>query len=809
MNSPNGIARAVAAASGGEENNQNEYGANDSTAEQFEKQDPTSEDRKDHARALLRTLDRKTTVFEFRTFDDSAAKRKALARNIRATLEDAWPALEALNREGAGVFVMVNEADGAGQKSDNVTRIRAVFGDTDGAPVEPLIAALKPHLVVESSPGRHHVYWRVCDCALEKFKPIQAAIAAAYGTDRNVIDLPRVMRLPGFYHHKTATPHLVLVTDLNNHPRYSVERITGGLKLKLGKSEEPKNQPSTQNAAPPETTENIVRVETMLAAIDPDPHPAGEGRNRGPYLRIIWAMASTGWTCAYQVARDWAATGDLFDQAAFDSDWHSFDPNGGIHFGTLVHYAKEAGWVDATPMPKAIQAVQESLNDAGNADRLLNAYGDQLAYVADSGRWLIRYQGRWHQDRKGKIFVLATDVMRGIYREAGKYAAMGAGLATSISNHAGRSLRAGAIEAAIKLASTATRIAVTSDQLDADNFLLGVHNGVLDLRAGTLRDEQREDWITRSARVTYDPSATAPTWLAFLDGIMAGNRDLIDFLQTLAGYCLTGDTREQKFFFFYGTGANGKSTFLNTLREMMGGYAVQARPEVLMVVRGGTQAHGHTADIMPLIGARLAAANETEEGQRLAESLIKQLTGGEPIMVRSPYGRESVLVMPQFKAVMAGNHRPIIRGTDHGIWRRLVCVPFTVTVPEEKQDKTLMDKLRSEFPGILNWALEGCLRWQAQGMSLPTILQSERAAYMTSMDILQRWIDETCEVVSGTDWGTRKAYTAFRNWAEAGGYGVVSEVRFTAQIEDKGFQRTRTRDGSKIANLRPRQLSLL
>ncbi len=805
MSAKNGNARTVAAESGAEAKNQNEYGANDSTAEQYEIQDPPSEERKDHARILLRTLDRKTRVFEFRTFDDSEAKRRALARNIRATLEDAWPTLEALNREGAGVFVMVNETDGAGQKGNNVTRIRAVFADTDGAPVKPLIAALKPHLVVESSPGRHHVYWRVGDCALEHFKPIQTAIAVTHGTDRNVIDLPRVMRLPGFYHRKSAIPHLVLVTDLNNHPCYSLEQITGGLKLELVKSEEPTSGPSTQNAALPETTENIVRVEDMLAAIDPDPHPAGEGKNRGPYLRIIWAMASTGWKCAYQVARDWAATGDLFDQAAFDRDWLSFDPSGGIHFGTLVHYAKEAGWVDATPMPNAIQAVQESLNDAGNADRLLNAYGDQLAYVADSGRWLIRYQGRWHQDRKGKITVLATDVLRGIYREAGKYAAMGAGLATSISNHAGRSLRAGAIEAAIKLASTATRIAVTSDQLDADNFLLGVRNGVLDLRTGTLRDEQREDWITRSARVEYDPIAMAPTWLAFLDSIMAGNRDLIDFLQTLAGYCLTGDTREQKFFFFYGTGANGKSTFLNTLREMMGGYAVQARPEVLMVVRGGAQAHGHTADIMPLIGARLAAANETEEGQRLAESLIKQITGGEPIMVRSPYGRESVLVMPQFKAVMAGNHKPIIRGTDHGIWRRLVCVPFTVTIPDDNQDKALMDKLRDEYPGILNWVLEGCLRWQAQGLTLPPVLQAERQAYMTEMDVLQRWIDEACEVKPGSESGVRQAYRSFNNWVAAGGYGVVSETRFAQQLSEKGFERVKTRAGSVVKGLLPKQ----
>ena len=470
-----------------------------------------------------------------------------------------------------------------------------------------------------------------------------------------------------------------------------------------------------------------------------------------------------------------------------------------------MHYAKQAGWGGTIPAATTVTNVRETLNDAGNADRLLKAYGESLAYVADSGRWLIRYKGRWHKDSKGKIVVLATKVMREIYREAETASTKGIRLSISISKHAGRSLRAGSIAAAIKLAATAPSIAVTSDQLDADNFLLGVRNGVLDLRTGTLRDEQREDWITRSARVEYDPTATCPTWVAFLDGIMAGNRDLVDILQTLAGYCLTGDTREQKFFFLYGIGANGKSTYLNTLRELLGGYAVQARPETLMLAKNGAQAHGHTADLMPLIGARLAAANETEEGQRLAESLIKQITGGEPIMVRSPYGKESVLVMPQFKVIMAGNHKPIIRGTDHGIWRRLVCIPFTVTIPDEKQDKGLMDKLREEFPGILNWELEGCLRWQREGLDLPATLQDERKAYMTEMDVLQRWIDESCDVGPQYEQGVRKAYRSFSNWVVSGGYGVVSETRFAQQLTEKGFERIKTRDGSIVKGLLPRQ----
>lgn len=172
-------------------------------------------------------------------------------------------------------------------------------------------------------------------------------------------------------------------------------------------------------------------------------------------------------------------------------------------------------------------------------------------------------------------------------------------------------------------------------------------------------------------------------------------------------------------------------------------------------------------------------------------------------MVRSPYGRDSALVLPQFKVLMAGNYRPIIRGTDHGIWRRLVCVPFTVTIPDDQQDKQLMNKLRLEFSGILNWALEGCLRWQAQGLVLPPILQAERKAYMTEMDVLQRWLDECCVAIPGHDWAVRGAYSTFNSWAKDGGYGVVSETRFAQQITEKGYPRVKKRSGSVIVGLRP------
>jgi putative DNA primase/helicase len=643
------------------------------------------------------------------------------------------------------------------------------------------------------------------DIRIDEHEPVLEAIDEKLGgdvLDRSAWQWSQAFYLPScpedneakaFFNHNRGTP--LPVDEFASRGREILQ-----FRNKVSASTQKK---SLVTIAVPETPENTARMKAALHTINPD-------IDRGPWRDICWSVAAHGWQCGHEIAADWSRQSHKWDAEEFEKVWKSFAPNRAksIGDGTLYFYAKQAGWIDVKHATPSIRDAWESLNDAGNGDRLLKVYGDSLAYIADSGCWLIRHQERWHHDKKGSITVLATQAMRAIYREAETYAATSPDLAKAAAKHAGQSLQAGSIQAAIRLAATAPAIAVTSDQLDADNYLLGVGNGVLDLRTGTLRNEQREDWITRSAGVEYDPIATASVWMTFLNSIMGGNLDLINFLQMLAGYCLTGDTREQKFFFFYGGGSNGKSTFLNVLREMMGGYAVQARTEVLMQAKGGTQAHGHTADIMPLIGARLTAVNEIEEGQRLAESHIKQMTGGEPMSVRSPYGRETSQVMPQFKVIMAGNHRPIIRGTDHGIWRRLVCVPFTVTIPDDQQDKQLMDKLRLEFPGILNWALEGCLRWQAQGLSLPPVLQVERKAYMSDMDVLQRWIDERCDVVPGHEWGVRAAYSAFKLWATDGGYGVVSETRFAQQMSEKGFQRVKRRTGSMMIGLSHREGSL-
>jgi putative DNA primase/helicase len=227
------------------------------------------------------------------------------------------------------------------------------------------------------------------------------------------------------------------------------------------------------------------------------------------------------------------------------------------------------------------------------------------------------------------------------------------------------------------------------------------------LHKATLRKHRREDLITKLAPVDYVPQAQCPEWEKFLDRIMAGNRALIAFLQRAVGYALTGDTREQVLFVLYGTGANGKTTFLETVRAMLGDYAMHTNFSAFLQSEHSTARN----DLARLAGARFVSASEVQGGRRLSEDVIKQITGGDTVTARYLY-HEFFEYRPQCKLFLAVNHRPVIRGTEHAIWRRVHLIPFTVTIPNEEQDKTLGEKLRAELPGILNWATQGCRDWQ-------------------------------------------------------------------------------------------------
>jgi putative DNA primase/helicase len=409
------------------------------------------------------------------------------------------------------------------------------------------------------------------------------------------------------------------------------------------------------------------------------------------------------------------------------------------------------------------------------ADRFSRRHGDELRYVAEHGRWMMYDGARWQPEKTLLVF----DRAREICREAGAEC-------PEKDKATRQRLASKATRAAVEnMAQSDRRHAATSEQWDADPWLLNTPLGTLDLRTGVMRPHFREDFLTKITTVA--PAGECPLWREFLERITARRPDLQDFLQRMAGYALTGSTREHAIFFSYGTGANGKSVFLNTLSGVLGDYA-QTAPAATFTQRAHEQ---HPADLASLRGARLVVASEIEDGARWAESRIKSLTGGDRIAAR--FMRQDFFEFtPEFKLLICGNHKPGLRSVDEAIRRRLHLIPFTVTIPEGERDLQLTEKLRAEFPGILQWAIDGCLAWQCDGLNPPACVRAATDEYLAAEDRIALWLDDCC-VLDRRCWSANGSlFESFGQWCERTGEQPGSQKRFSQALEDRNFEPRRT-----------------
>jgi len=296
---------------------------------------------------------------------------------------------------------------------------------------------------------------------------------------------------------------------------------------------------------------------------------------------------------------------------------------------------------------------------------------------------------------------------------------------------------------------------------------------------------------TSAPITTATPSGDCPTWRHFIDEVTGGDKELQSYLQLMVGYCLTGLTQEHALFFLYGTGANGKSVFVNTLATILGDYATNAPMDTFME----TRTDRHPTDMAGLRGARFVAAIETEQGKRWAESKLKNLTGGDKISAR--FMRQDFFeFFPQFKLFVAGNHRPAIRNIDEAMKRRLHLIPFTITVPPERRDKNLQQKLLAERDGILAWAVQGCLDWQRHGrLSPPQRVVDATEEYFEAEDALGRWLDERCVREPNAKSLTAELFNDWKLWAEASGEFVGAQRRFSDLLITRGLEKWRNSMG--------------
>ncbi len=417
-------------------------------------------------------------------------------------------------------------------------------------------------------------------------------------------------------------------------------------------------------------------------------------------------------------------------------------------------------------------------SDEAVALRFAAENSDRLRYVAAWGQWYEFDGTRWRHETTLHAMDLARHVCRRVSSEA-KIARKGR-IALELAS-------ARTVAAVERLARADRRIAATTGQWDRDPWLLNMPTGTIDLRIGERRDHRLADYITRSTAVGALESSRCPLWERFLETVTGKDRQLCDFLKRMVGYALTGITDEHAMFFLYGKGANGKSVFVNTIAGVLGDYARAAPMETF------TASHNdrHPTELAALRGARLVTAVETEEGRRWAESRIKMLTGGDTVAARFMRG-DFFEFTPQFKLVVAGNHRPTIRGVDEAIRRRMNLVPFAVTIPEDERDEKLAERLREEWPGILRWMLDGCIDWAGEGLVQPKVVQEATAEYIASEDALAQWLADRCDLKAG--WWTEVAalYSDWRKWADRAGEFIGSQKRFSQSLEDRGLQKRRS-----------------
>ncbi len=439
--------------------------------------------------------------------------------------------------------------------------------------------------------------------------------------------------------------------------------------------------------------------------------------------------------------------------------------------------------VDPAPTAQAVWASEDFL-----ALAFTRLYAYDWRYVSVWGKWLVWTGQRWHSEAT----LFAQHLIRHVCREASLKADTSR-LATKLASRS-------TVSGVEGLARTDRIHAATAEEWDADPWLLNTPGGVVELKTGRVRAHNRDDKMTKI--VTATPRGICPTWRTFLAEVTGQDAELQSYLRRMAGYALTGLTTEHALFFLYGTGANGKSVFLNTLASILGEYATNAPMDTFMETRSDR----HPTDMAGLRGARLVSSIETEQGRRWAESKIKALTGGDKVSAR--FMRQDFFeFLPQFKLVIAGNHKPAIRNIDEAMRRRLHLIPFTVTIPPAKRDPQLAQKLLAERDGILAWMVAGCLEWQHSGLKPPRCVLDATDEYFDAEDALGQWIEERCEQRPAVTGLISDLYADWRDWAERAGEFVGSVKRFSENLMARRFEKWRNGTGARGIRglcLRPR-----
>lgn len=507
--------------------------------------------------------------------------------------------------------------------------------------------------------------------------------------------------------------------------------------------------------------------------------------------RVLWNTSANREACAAEV------------QATFDKYATGHEITGIPKLLTLidrrvVEVALEWLGINCNSAPASASVPDSALRafpftDSGNAERIARKFAGSIRYCAPQRSWYIWTGKRWEPDQTGEMLQRTKIIARELYEEAGRIE--DADKRRACAEWARKCESAERRKAALFLAGSEPGIPILPAEFDAEPFALNCINGVVNLRTGELREHRPDDLITRLAPVEYDGAARSELWERFLDESTAGDKELRDFLQRAAGYSLTGSVREEVLFFVHGPAASGKSTFLETLKASFGDYAKVADFESFIARR---DAGAIRNDIAELAGRRFVLSIEVDEGKKLAEGLVKLLTGGDTVRARFLY-QEAFEFAPSFKLWLAANHAPRVRDTDSAMWRRILRLPFEHIVPKDRRDPRLKADLKDPTvsgPAILAWAIEGCLRWQEDGLCVPAVVERATEQYRLDMDPLRLFFDEKCDFAADARCSVASLRAAYETWAKESGERYVLDGRqFTERLTERGCSKVRQHGG--------------
>ena len=766
--------------------------------------------------------------FTWQTFDDlKTRKQNNLAGVKHGALQHRLQELEALQSRGAGVFVTVNETNLQGRKRSSIYQVRAVWCDLDakdrapGVEIDLQQLALPPTIVTRSGHGMH-LYWllAVPSRELDRAEALLKSIAfhlKDWGADANATDLARVLRLPGTLNLKDpenpvlvtllAPPDLRLVYDLDD-----LEAAFPAPEMAL---------PALQTGKPIIWSTQLDggnKLEQARRYFQRVPG-AVQTKNGDPATFRAACKAVRGFDLsddeALQVLSEWNQTcSPPWDQADLVAKIRGAREYGTGPFGLLLRDpAAPPPSRKKIPAGDLFPGQSVDVDDAALSrlrrdeialgERFIARYGHRFRYFPARASWLAWDGKRWKLDNQvAERFALLT--LRDLLAEADTIPDLDE--RSDFLKFAAASQKGFKAETILKMARSHPDLVVYPDQLDADPWLMNVNNGVLDLRTGQLAIHDPKLLLTKLAPVDYIPDAICPTWSRFVSSVMWGDAELVEFLQRALGYTLTADVSEQVLLFLHGNGSNGKSTMLETLRRIMGDYAVSV-PESLLL---GEDVH--STDVLQLMGARLAEAHEVRRGSRWNEASLKRVTGGDTLRGRALYSSQHLEFRPTHKVLVSANHKPDVDDLSYAFWRRMRLVPFTQRYvgPDEpgydqvaadrRKDPLMGEALRGELSGILTWLVRGCIAWQqarkedaANGLGYPAKMRQAVEQYRSDQDPVGRFLEDRCVFLKEAKVKGSALVDAYEAWAKENGEGKGISGRamtqaINAKVESMEFQ---------------------